>query len=123
MKIQLNNGLIRDLPNMAVVAVGGGDVEVENVPLQPFDYDYIDGEFVRMRWSDWHEDTQFQIKFRPMDLLDLLKAHKAMIEYTDSLTQYTDMMKNVYYYVNYFNDMERELITYYGGIVTERSEL
>ena len=68
----------------------------------------------------WHKDTQFQIKFRPMDLLDLLKSHKAMIEYTDSLTKYTDMMENVYYYVNYFNDMERELITYYGGIINEK---
>jgi hypothetical protein len=69
----------------------------------------------------WHEETNFQIKFRPMDLLELLKNHKAMIEYTDTLTQYTDMMENVYYYVNFFNEMERELIEYYGGIVNEKN--
>lgn len=121
MKIQLNNGLISDLPLTAVIATNAGDVEVENAPLQPFDYDYINGEFIRMRWSDWHELTNFQIKFTPIDLLDLVTEHRAMVDYTDNLVQHKDNNDNIYYYVNYFNDMERELIEYYGAIVTERS--
>lgn len=81
---------------------------------------YITNLSVIDEYIEWHENTNFQIKFTPSDLLDLLKAHKAMIDYTDSLTQYTDLMDNVYFYVNYFNDMERELITYYGGIINEK---
>lgn len=122
MKIQLNNGLIRDLPNMAVVAVGGGDVEVDNVPLQPFDYDYVDGEFVRMRWSDWHELTNFQIKFGIEDLLDMIKAVPAMADYTNTLITYEEPNYR-YFYVNFFNEGERELITYFGGIINERSNI
>ena len=70
----------------------------------------------------WHEQTNFQIKFTADDLLDLLEEVPAMTEYTKTLTTYRDMMFR-YFYVNFFNDMERELIEYYGGIVTERSEL
>ena len=70
----------------------------------------------------WHEDTQFQIKFTADGLLDLLEEVPAMIEYTKTLTIYRDMIFR-YFYVNFFNDMERELIEYYGGIVTERSIL
>lgn len=100
-----------------------GEMTAEVAPIDGnyFDYDFIDGTLVRARWSDWHEDANFQIKFRPMDLLDLLDAHNQMIEYTKSLKKYTDMMENVYYYVNYFNEMERELITYYGGIINEKN--
>lgn len=121
-KIQLNNGLINYLPPNAIVATGVGDIEIENLPENPFDYDYIDGQLIRMRWSDWHEQTNFQIKFTADDLLDILEEVPAMIEYTKTLTTYRDMMFR-YFYVNYFNDMERELVTYYGGIVTERNEL
>ena len=66
----------------------------------------------------WHEDTNFQIKFTTDDLLDLLEEVPTMIEYTKTLTTYRDMMFR-YFYVNYFNDMERELIEYFGGIVNE----
>lgn len=67
----------------------------------------------------WHEDTNFQIKFRPMDLIELLAEHKGMIEYTDTLKRYTDIFENVYFYVNYFTDMEKELIDRFA-IVTPK---
>ena len=122
MKIQLNNSLIDYLPSTAIVATGVGDIEIENLPENPFDYDYVNGQLIRIRWSDWHEHTNFQIKFTADDLLDLLEEVPALVEYTKTLTTYRDMMFR-YFYVNFFNDMERELIEYYGGIVTERSEL
>jgi hypothetical protein len=68
----------------------------------------------------WHEATNFQIKFNSNDLLDMLKEVPAMIEYTHTLTEYRDMFYR-YFYVNYFNDMERELIEYYGGIINEKN--
>lgn len=97
-----------------------GEMTVEVAPIEGnyFDYDYVNGQLIRTRWSDWREDTNFQIKFTADDLLDLLEEVPAMIEYTKTLTTYRDMMFR-YFYVNYFNDMERELIEYYGGIVTE----
>ena len=67
----------------------------------------------------WHEDTNFQIKFTSEDLLDMLEEVPAMVEYTKTLTTYRDMMFR-YFYVNYFVDMERELIEYYGGIINEK---
>ena len=120
MKIQLNKGIISDLPINAVVAVGAGDIEVDEVPKNAFDYDYINGEFIRTRWNDWHEDTNFQIKFAPVDLLELLRDVPFMIEYTSTLNTYVDEFGNQYLYVNYFVDMERELCERYGAIITER---
>lgn len=119
-KIQLNNGLIENLSSTAVITVGSGDIDVLEVPEKPFDYDYINGEFVRTRWTGWDEDTQYQIKFAPVDLLELLRDVPSMIEYTSTLTTYVDEFGNQYLYVNYFVDMEKELCERYGAIITER---
>lgn len=67
----------------------------------------------------WHENTNFQIKITADDLLDLLEEVPAMVEYTKTLTTYRDMMFR-YFYVNFFVDMERELLERYGGVITER---
>ena len=67
----------------------------------------------------WHEQTNFQIKFTTDDLLDMIEAVPQMADYTNSLTTYRDMMHRIFY-VNFFNEGERELITYYGGIVNVR---
>ena len=64
----------------------------------------------------WHKDTNFQIKIRPIDLIELLEEHKGMIEYTSTLKRYTDLMDNVYFYVNYFTDMEKELIERFATV-------
>ena len=122
-KIQLNNGLIENLSSTAVITVGAGDIDVLEVPENPFDYDYINGEFVRTRWTGWHEDTRYQIKFAPVDLLELLRDVPVMIEYTSTLNTYVDEFGNQYLYVNYFVDMERELCERYGAIITERNKL
>jgi hypothetical protein len=66
--------------------------------------------------TPWHKDTNFQIKFRPIDLIELLEEHKGMIEYTSTLKRYTDLMDNVYFYVNYFTDMEKELIERFATV-------
>ena len=68
----------------------------------------------------WDEDTRYQIKFAPVDLLELLIEVPAMIEYTSTLNTYVDEFGNQYLYVNYFVDMERELCERYGAIITER---
>lgn len=86
MKIQLNNGIISDLSLTAVIATNAGDVEVDNVPSQPFDYDFIDGEFVRMRWSDWHDqNSSFQIKITHFDNANMLKKYPDMALYASVL--------------------------------------
>ena len=99
---------------------GDNTFVVNAVPENVFDYDYINGGFIRTRWSDWHEDTKYQIKFAPVDLLELLIEVPAMIEYTSTLNTYVDEFGNQYLYVNYFVDMERELCERYGAIITER---
>jgi len=68
----------------------------------------------------WHEETNFQIRFNAEDLLDMLESVPQMIEYTAKLTTYKDMFYRIFY-VNYFNEGERELIEYYGGIVNEKN--
>ena len=127
MKAQLNNGLFPNLPKNLIISCGkcdGLDIicncEVGK-HLAIVENEIIIGVEVWSDWVDpsWHEDTNFQIKFTADDLLDLLEEVPAMIEYTKTLTTYRDMMFR-YFYVNFFNDMERELLERYGGVITER---
>lgn len=71
----------------------------------------------------WHEQKKYQIKFAPIDLLELLKEVPAMIDYVNTLTVYSDEFGNQYLYVNYFVDMEKELCERYGAIITERNNI
>ena len=120
MKIQLNNGLISDLPLTAIVATGVGDIEIQNLPENPFDYDYIDGQLIRMRWSDWHEQTNFQIRLTEKQLRYLFLEVPAMVMDFKSLEDYEDMMGNIYFYVNELSDEDRQLIENFGGVIESK---
>lgn len=116
MRVQFNN--INQVIGYGEI-FGEMTAEVDPIEGNYFDYDYINGQLVRMRWSDWHENTDFQIKFTTEDLLDMIEAVPQMANYTNSLTTYRDMMHRIFY-VNFFNEGERELITYFGGIINEK---
>ena len=73
------------------------------------------------KYINWHEQTKYQIKFAPVDLLELLRDVPAMIECTNTLTTYVDEFGHQYLYVNYFVDMEKELCERYGAIINERT--
>ena len=116
-------------PNEAqYISQGYKDVVRSDYPSHPFTERYEETETQIIIHYDeiviperpWNEQTRYQIKFAPVDLLELLIEVPAMIEYTNALTTYVDEFGNQYLYVNYFVDMEKELCERYGAIITER---
>ena len=68
----------------------------------------------------WHEpNCNFQIKFTHKDLISLIDDMPAFIQYRETLTKYEDEF-HVYYYVNYFDGMDKEALEFYGAIITEK---
>ena len=68
----------------------------------------------------WHEpNCNFQIKFTHKDLISLIDDMPAFVQYRETLTKYEDEF-HVYYYVNYFDGMDKEALEFYGAIITAK---
>ena len=114
-KIQINNGLINNLPSTAIVAVGVGDIEVEPIEGNYFDYDYVNGKLVRMRWSDWEYQTNFKVKMNSDRFVAMVSEVNAIVP---DVSRNVSMFGITEIYLDAIDDEFRTLVNYFGGVIS-----
>jgi hypothetical protein len=105
--------------------IGHGEIsgemtaEVAHIDGNYFDYDYVNGQLVRMRWSDWEYQTNFKIKMNSDRFVAMVSEVNAIV---------TDVSKNVSMfgiteiYLDVIDDEFRTLVTYFGGEIYDRTK-
>ena len=115
MKIQINNLIYENIDRNAVISVGNGDIEVEPIEGNYLDYDYIDGQLIRARWSDWEYQTNFKIKMNSDRFVAMVSEVKAIVP---DVSMNVSNLGITEIYLDAIDDEFRTLVTYFGGDIS-----
>ena len=93
--------------------------EVEPIKGNYLDYDYVNGQLVRMRWSDWDYKTNFKIKMNSDRFVAMVSEVNAIVP---DVSRNVSMFGVTEIYLDVIDDEFRTLVNYFGGEIYDRTK-
>ena len=93
--------------------------EIEPIKGNYLDYDYVDGQLIRARWSDLEYQTKFKIKMNSDRFVAMVSDVNAIVP---DVSMNVSNLGITEIYLDVIDEQFRTLVNYFGGEIYDRTK-